>query len=193
MTAPASKWRDNVSTSILINAPVSVVYSILTDFPLWSEWNPLIQPITLQPPSSSFTTGARLTATLHLPGQSAPIAVHTYLQSVEPPSTMAGTAGAAAVGSSSRSGFSWGGYQGMGVLLTDVFYGHHMFELRAEGDGCRFTNCEDFSGLVVWVGRVSGARWYRELMGNTRRGFESMNAALKQRVEQQTGVQAAAK
>ena len=38
-------------------------------------------------------------------------------------------------------------------------------------------------GWWVWVGRVTGAGWYRNLMANTRRGFESMNHALKGRVE----------
>ena len=101
--------------------------------------------------------------------------MHTYLQSVDPPSSSM----------SATSGFSWGGYQGLGKLLTYVFYGHHYFELTAEGNGCKFTNREHFYGLAVWIGRVTGGGWYRDLMANTRRGFESMNRALKERVEQQ--------
>ena len=165
-----------MSTSIHINAPPAQVYSVLTNFPSWSEWNPLIQPIALAAPAYSFTAGSRLTASLHLPGQSSPIAMHTYFQSVDPPTSSAPAA---------VSGFSWGGYQGVGILMTHVFYGHHIFELTAEGDGCRFTNRENFSGLAVWLGKLTGAGWYSNLMANTRRGFELMNQALKERVEKQ--------
>ena len=132
MAAPASKWRDNVSTSIVIDAPLALVWSVLTDFPAWSDWNPLIQPIALQPPAYSFTAHAPLTASLHLPGQSAPINMRTYLQSVHPPTAHTPTA----------AGFSWGGYQGLGVVMTHVFYGRHHFELVRESDGRDVSVCE---------------------------------------------------
>lgn len=185
-SAPTSTWNDIVSTSTHIDASVADAWAVLTDFPMWSDWNPLIHPIALAAPAYSFTVASRISATLHLPGQFSPVMMNTNLLTVDPPSPSTPT--------TATAGFSWGGYQGVGRLMTHIFYGHHFFELRVDGEGCLFTNRESFSGLVVWAGRVSGAGWYRNLMANTRKGFESMNAALKGRVEkQQADVRAAAK
>ena len=64
------------------------------------------------------------------------------------------------------------------LLLPGIFDGEHIFELRAiDGGQCtRFVHREEFGGVLVpllWKG----------LDTDTRRGFEEMNRALKERVE----------
>jgi hypothetical protein len=63
------------------------------------------------------------------------------------------------------------------LLVPGVFDGEHHFELapRPSG-GTGFTQRERFSGILVSL--TSGA------LGKTQRGFEQMNAALKERAEQ---------
>lgn len=69
--------------------------------------------------------------------------------------------------------FSWLGR----FLFPGLFDGAHIFEIVDSGDGgVRFIHREQFSGLLVPL-------LWRSLDGGTRRGFEAMNAALKQRVE----------
>lgn len=68
--------------------------------------------------------------------------------------------------------FRWLGH----FLVPRVFDGEHIFELHPSDDGTRFVQREEFSGLLV-------ALMLRWIGGNTRRGFEQMNQALKERVE----------
>ncbi len=63
------------------------------------------------------------------------------------------------------------------LLLPGVFDGEHCFEMSPLGEGrTRFVQREKFSGLLVPF------LWNR-LATNTRRGFEAMNTALKERAE----------
>jgi hypothetical protein len=63
------------------------------------------------------------------------------------------------------------------LLVPGLFDGEHIFEIQPERPGhVRFVQREQFGGLllpVVWGG----------MEASTRRGFEAMNAALKQRAE----------
>ena len=62
------------------------------------------------------------------------------------------------------------------LFVPKLFDGEHIFELHPENGGTRFVQRENFSGLLVpflW-GSMEAA---------TRRGFEAMNEALKQRAE----------
>ena len=63
------------------------------------------------------------------------------------------------------------------LFLPGIFDGEHSFEMSPSGQGrTRFVQREKFSGLLVpflWNG----------LATNTRRGFEAMNSALKERAE----------
>jgi hypothetical protein len=62
------------------------------------------------------------------------------------------------------------------LLLPGVFDGEHAFEIEPLPQGrSRFTQSERFSGLLV--------RALRGTLGNTERGFEAMNVALKARAE----------
>jgi hypothetical protein len=61
--------------------------------------------------------------------------------------------------------------------VPGMFTGEHIFEIeRLDGGRVRFRHREKFSGLLVPL-------LSRMLDGDTRRGFEAMNAALKARAE----------
>jgi hypothetical protein len=61
--------------------------------------------------------------------------------------------------------------------VPKLFDGEHIFEIEPLGQGrTRFVQREKFSGVLVPL-------LARSLMTNTRRGFEAMNRALKERVE----------
>ena len=65
------------------------------------------------------------------------------------------------------------------LLLPRLFDGEHSFRLEPLDDGrTRFVQSESFSGLLVPLLRSS--------LEKTQRGFEEMNAALKERVEART-------
>jgi len=74
--------------------------------------------------------------------------------------------------------FSWKGK----LWLPGLFDGHHIFEIEPQGpDRVRFIHREQFSGLLVPL-------LWKQLDTTTRKGFEAMNVALKQRAE--TGTEA---
>jgi hypothetical protein len=62
------------------------------------------------------------------------------------------------------------------LLVPGVFDGEHSFHIEPTGVGVRFVQSEWFSGLLVPLFRKS-------LDGATRRGFDEMNRALKERAE----------
>jgi hypothetical protein len=64
------------------------------------------------------------------------------------------------------------------LLFPGIFDREHIFELRAidEGDRTLVVQREEFSGILV-------RPLWRSLDTDTRRGFEAMNRALKERVE----------
>lgn len=74
--------------------------------------------------------------------------------------------------------FSWLGHLG----IPGLFDGEHRFRIEEnpEGEGVRFIQEEDFRGLLVPL-------LWKKLDSETRRGFEDLNRALKQRVEQRVG------
>jgi hypothetical protein len=64
-------------------------------------------------------------------------------------------------------------------LFPGLFDGEHIFEVSPLADDCtRFIHRERFRGVLVPL-------LWKSLSTNTRLGFESMNAALKKRVEEQ--------
>ena len=63
------------------------------------------------------------------------------------------------------------------LLLPGIFDGEHSFRLSpTAGGGTRFVQREQFSGLLVLL-------LWNSISTNTKRGFEAMNAALKERAE----------
>ena len=66
------------------------------------------------------------------------------------------------------------------LLLPGLFDGEHVFEILPAGEGTiRFVQREQFRGLLVPL-------LWNSLATNTRRGFEAMNTALKQRAEEES-------
>ncbi len=64
------------------------------------------------------------------------------------------------------------------LLIPGLFDGEHVFILEGTGDGrVRLTQSETFTGILVPL--VT-----RRFLGDTRRGFEEMNEALKRRAEE---------
>ena len=66
------------------------------------------------------------------------------------------------------------------LLIPGIFDGEHIFEISSVGDGrsC-LVHREEFRGLLVPL-------LWNSLATNTKRGFEAMNAALKERAEAET-------
>jgi hypothetical protein len=62
------------------------------------------------------------------------------------------------------------------LVLPGLFDGAHRFTLEATPSGTKLQQSESFSGLLVGLSR--------DLLGHTQQGFDRLNAALKQRVEQ---------
>lgn len=63
------------------------------------------------------------------------------------------------------------------LWVPKLFDGEHIFELHPDGEGgTRFVQRENFGGLLVPL-------VWRSLEASTRRGFEAMNAVLKERAE----------
>ncbi|WP_171845180.1 MULTISPECIES: SRPBCC domain-containing protein [unclassified Burkholderia] len=65
------------------------------------------------------------------------------------------------------------------LWIRGVFDGTHCIRLTAVAGGTHLEQTESFSGLLV--GRLT-----KDVIGETRRNFQAMNAALKQRAESQT-------
>jgi hypothetical protein len=72
--------------------------------------------------------------------------------------------------------FRWKG----NLFVPGIFDGEHIFELVDDGGGTVFTQREIFTGFLVPL--FAGM-----LEDNTRRGFESMNEALRLRCEKAAG------
>jgi hypothetical protein len=143
-----------IITKVSIAAAPERVWSVLTDFPRYREWNPFIQSIEGSP-----AEGAVITVRIQPPrgrGMTFSPVVLRYLPSQE---------------------LRWKGK----LVLSGVFDGEHYFRLTPEAAGSTaLIHGERFTGLLVPLLRGSLDR-------DTRSGFEAMNRALKQRVEQGVG------
>ena len=63
------------------------------------------------------------------------------------------------------------------LLLPGIFDGEHIYEITPlEENRVRFVQRENFRGILVSL-------FWKNLDTQTRQGFEAMNAALKQRAE----------
>jgi len=140
--------------TIDIEASPDEVWQVLTDFDRYPEWNPFITEIRGVPEE-----GARLQVRIEPPdGRSISFApeVRRAAETVQ---------------------LTWLGR----VLVPGVFDGEHSFEIRpleiADPRRVRFTQRERFRGLLVPL-------LWRSLDRDTRRGFEQMNEALKDRAEE---------
>jgi hypothetical protein len=111
-----------IETSVLIAAPPSHVWSVLTDFDAYPSWNPFIRSL-----AGDKRVGANLEAVIAPPGQKAqtfrPVVVEIVPERV----------------------FRWRGT----LPIPGLFTGEHRFELATEASGTRFTQSERFTGLLV--------------------------------------------
>jgi len=116
-----------IRTEIIIDAPVNEVWSILTAFARYPQWNPFIREI-----SGELHLGSRLQVRLGPPGKRT-MTFKPIVQMVEP-----------------GHSFRWLGH----LLLPGLFDGEHIFELEADGaHTTRFIQREKFSGILVGLFR----------------------------------------
>lgn len=112
-----------LKTEIDINTPASKVWSILTDFDSYPEWNPFIISIVGKPHLRE-----RLNITIQPPG-SKPMRFKPKVTLFK-----------------KEQQFGWLGH----LLMIGVFDGHHSFEIHSNKAGtCTFIHREEFSGLLV--------------------------------------------
>lgn len=110
-------------TEIEIDAPPERVWSVLTDFPAYHEWNPFITGL-----SGGLSVGERLSVTLSPPESRARI-FHPRLVVCDAPHEL-----------------RWLGH----LWFKGLFDGEHFFQCRElEGGRTRFVHGENFRGLLV--------------------------------------------
>lgn len=115
-------FTDRLETDILIHASLPRVWEVLTDFPRWAEWNPIIRLL-----SGPLRLGARLTARMH-PQGGRPMTFRPQVVALEP-----------------GRGFAWQGR----LFVPGLFDGRHSFTLTDEGGATRLNHAESFRGLLV--------------------------------------------
>jgi hypothetical protein len=109
-------------TAIHIKAEPSKVWSALTDFPRYAEWNPLLRSV-----QGELHPGARIRLLIKLPWLPH-FSILAVIQRVEP-----------------GMNFDWAG----DVLSSSIFRGHHRFTVVSGGNGdTHFEQAEEYSGLL---------------------------------------------
>lgn len=111
-----------IETAIEIAAAPATVWSVLTDFAAYPQWNPFIVRLEGTP-----QVGARLSVTVR-PPSGKPMSFR--------PTVLAADAGRA---------LRWRGR----VLMPGIFDGEHSFRLEPTAAGCRFHHDETFGGVLV--------------------------------------------
>jgi len=115
--------KQEIETSIFIDASPSRVWQVLTDFRAFPTWNPFIRSIT-----GPVREGARLSIGITPPGRAA-LRFRPTVLVVKPDQEL-----------------RWRG----ALLIPGLFSGEHSFRLRAEVGNCtQFSHAEMFSGLLV--------------------------------------------
>ena len=112
-----------LTAAIDIGAPVERVWSVLTDFAAYAEWNPFIKEI-----DGDLTPGSKLEV------------------KIEPPGGRGMTLKPKVVRSEEQRELVWLGH----LLVPRLFDGEHQFRLTPLGPGrTRFTQHEEFRGILV--------------------------------------------
>ena len=112
-----------LKTQIDIGAPPAAVWSILTDFPSFPDWNPFVTSL-----QGNLKLGEQLEAR------------------IEPPGGKAMTFKPKIVEHEPGKRFVWLGH----LIIPGIFSGRHGFELKPLLDGgTRFYQWEVFSGILV--------------------------------------------
>ena len=138
-----------INTQIEIAAAPSVVWEILTALDEYKNWNPFVVDA-----SGEVVVGEELFASIALPGKKA--------QTFRPTVTVADT----------ERTFEWLGKLG----VKGLFDGRHQYVLEPTAEGTKFTQREEFTGVLAGL-------LFRMIGGATREGFEAMNHALKAKAE----------
>jgi hypothetical protein len=112
-----------VETSVDIDAPADVVWSVLTDFAAYPSWNPFLLEV-----SGRLRKRARLDVRISQPG-APPVRVQPRILRVAP-----------------QEELRWRGK----VLVQGILDGEHWFRLEPLGDGrTRLHHGETFDGVLV--------------------------------------------
>jgi hypothetical protein len=112
-------------TAIHIKAEPAKVWSVLTDFPRYAEWNPLLRSV-----QGKFQPGAQIRVLIKLPWLPH-FSIPAVIQRVEP-----------------GMNFDWTG----DVLSSSIFRGLHSFTVMSDGNGdTQFEQAEGYSGLLSRV------------------------------------------
>ncbi|TKY84489.1 hypothetical protein EX895_006390 [Sporisorium graminicola] len=161
MSDPSHPESRVIDTSILIQAPLSTVRTVLLDFEAYPTWSTFVTSVKHNPassPTAALALGDALTVTINPPGGS-PMTMTPKVVHLD------------------ERGFGW---QGHLANISGLFDGKHLFLLEQEGDmATRLTHREEFGGvlytpLMSWLGM--GAK--------TKQGFEAFNEAVKRRAEE---------
>jgi hypothetical protein len=142
--------KKELTSEIEIDTPPERIWSILTEFDKFPEWNPFIREI-----SGRIEKGRKLHVTLH-PSGGRTVKMSPTLLAIEPSKEL-----------------RWIGHLG----VPGLFDGQHIFELKPTGSAkTTFVQREQFGGILLPF--LTGM-----LKGETARGFDEMNEALKKRAE----------
>ena len=142
--------KKELVSNIEIDASPEEVWSVLTDFAKFSDWNPFIRWI-----KGELTKGAKLEVRIQPTGARGSTFKPTVL-SVDPPREL-----------------RWVGH----LWISGLFDGEHTLRIESIGDNrARFEQKETFTGLFVRL-------LAKSLDMDTLRGFNEMNKALKEQVE----------
>ena len=118
-----SIFSKTLDARIEINAPVTLVWQVLTNFAGYQHWNPYVVKA-----SGELKVGGRINAVLHQPRRGL-IPMHTTIVTLTP-----------------NAELHWVGRMG----LPGTFTGNHHFLLQADGpDRTIFTQHEDYAGLLI--------------------------------------------
>ncbi len=149
-------FRSTIKTSIQINAPARVVWQELTNIKDYPTWNPFLRSV-----SGTLAVGEQLTNIIQPEGGKKNTFYPRVLEVIPDKS------------------LKWVGRLAAGPInLGFLFTGAHYFTLEEHQGFTLFHQDEDFSGLLVPLLK-------KQLDTTYRKGFESMNAALKARCEAQ--------
>lgn len=142
-----------IRSAIEIRAPIETIWSVLTDFANYPDWNPHIRRVL-----GVVSEGARVTIQTRPPGGRI-IVMRPTVVTFLPPNEL-----------------RWRAKFVSGRLFT----GEHGFRLELTATNrVRFVQDETFTGLLVPI-------YSRLRLAHTKRGFEDVNQALRDRAERAT-------
>jgi hypothetical protein len=140
-----------ITETIDIAAPVSQVWSIISDLPSYHEWNTFV--ISASSNSAPLAKGTKATITIKALPDSAPAVYKNEILVVDPPKEL-----------------RWTG----SLLHAAVFNTEHWCTIeQVDKQSCRFSQGEKFTGLLVPV--ISLGKTFAEL----KQGYARMNQDLK--------------